>query len=72
MNVNILKGKIVEKGFTQRTLAKKMKMSTNTLNEKLNGKRPFNTDEVRDLCDLLGITNSAEKVDIFLSRPSQN
>lgn len=71
MNTNMLKGKIVENGYSQRTLAKKISMSVNTLNEKLNGKRPFNTDEVILLCEVLGITNSSEKTEIFLSQSSQ-
>lgn len=71
MNANMLKGRIVEKGYSQRALAKRINMSVNTLNEKLNGKRPFNTDEVILLCEVLGITNSSEKTEIFLSQPSQ-
>lgn len=71
MNTNMLKGKIVENGYSQRTLAKKISVSVNTLKEKLNGKRPFNTDEVILLCEVLGITNSSEKTEIFLSQSSQ-
>jgi hypothetical protein len=46
-------------------------MSENTLSSKLNERRPFNTDEVLVICDLLHITDPAEKAQIFLSEPSQ-
>jgi transcriptional regulator with XRE-family HTH domain len=70
MNVNKLKGRMVEAGYTQRTLAIAAKMSENTLSSKLNERRPFNTDEVLVICDLLHITDPAEKAQIFLSEPS--
>lgn len=66
MAINKLKGKIVEAGYSQRTLASALGMSINTLNCKINGKRPFNTVEIRQLCDMLKIENDTEKADIFL------
>lgn len=71
MNVNKLKGRMVEAGYTQRTLAIATKMSENTLSSKLNARRPFNTDEVLVICELLHITDPVEKAQIFLSKPSQ-
>ena len=62
-----LKGKIIEAGYTQRLLAATMNMSTNSLNKKINGQTPFNTDEVCSLCDILGISDNAEKAFIFLT-----
>ena len=66
MRANVLKGKIVEAGYTQQTLAQAMNMSKNTLSRKLNGKTAFNTDEVVRLCALLSIEDCTEKAHIFL------
>ena len=63
---NKLKGKIVEAGYTQRSLAKEIGMSKNTLNSKINGKIPFNTDEIERICICLSIVNPVEKASIFL------
>ena len=71
MQTNLLKGKIAAAGYSQNTLAKAMKeagckMSTNTLSKKVNGRAPFDTDEVICLCDLLAIHDNNEKAYIFL------
>ena len=63
---NKLKGKIVEAGYSQRSLAVELGMSKNTLNSKVNGKIPFNTKEIEQICEKLGITDCAEKAAIFL------
>lgn len=63
---NKLKGKIVEAGYTQRSLAKEVGMSKNTLNSKVNGKIPFNTDEIERICTSLSIVDPVEKASIFL------
>ncbi len=63
---NKLKGKIVEAGYTQRSLAKEIGMSKNTLNSKVNGKIPFNTDEIERICVTLCIVDPMEKASIFL------
>lgn len=67
MSNNKLKGKIMEAGYSQRSLAAELGMSKNTLNAKVNGKVPFNTVEIERLCDKLGIYDGAEKASIFLS-----
>lgn len=72
MNVNKLKGKIAEAGLTQRSISEKLGMSKNTVNSKVNGKIPFNINEVDRFCDLLGIRDNAEKAAIFLTCVSQN
>lgn len=71
MSSNKLKGKIVEAGYSQRSLAKELGMSKNTLNSKVNGKIPFNTVEIQQICDKLGILDLSEKASIFLSSASQ-
>lgn len=67
MSANKLKGKIVEAGFSQRSLASALGMSKNTLNSKVNGKTPFNTIEIERICKILGIYDAAEKASIFLN-----
>lgn len=66
MASNKLKGKIVEAGYSQRSLALELGMSKNTLNAKVNGKVPFNTIEIERICEKLGIRDVAEKAAIFL------
>lgn len=63
---NKLKGRIVEAGYSQRSLAKELGMSKNTLNAKVNGKIPFNTVEIQKICDKLGIYDTNDKANIFL------
>lgn len=62
-----LKGRMVQEGYTQAKLAKEAGMSVNTLNSKVNGRTPFNCDEVDVLCDLLNIHAPHEKAEIFLA-----
>ncbi len=59
-------------GMSQKLLSQRVMMSKNSLNAKINGKRPFSSDEVMDICDALGIEDDAMKAKIFLTRPSQN
>lgn len=67
MAVNKLKGKIAEAGFSQRSLAEALGMSKNTLNAKVNGKVPFNTVEIEQICKVLGIHDVTEMATIFLT-----
>ena len=60
------------KGFSQRALSQEIGMSKNSLNEKINGKRPFNADEAMDICEALGIEDDVVKAQIFLAKSSQN
>ena len=41
----------LEAGFTQRSLANSLGIGRNTLNLKINGKVPFNTKEVEEICE---------------------
>ena len=72
VNVHKLKGRMAEKGYTQRALAKKLGMSVNTMSSRLTLRTPFNTDEIEKMCDELDITSAEEKIDIFLPETSQN
>lgn len=64
--------KIAEAGYTQRLLAKKMNISKNTLNAKINGKGYFDTKQIDEMCDILQITSDNDKILIFLAHSSQN
>lgn len=60
MNGNLLKAKIVEKGYTQQKLAKEVGMSGNSMYRKVAGKREFTLSEVVAICDVLEIHNPVE------------
>lgn len=60
-----LKGRIVEKGMSQVELAKKLNLSVQALNAKLNGRAMFNLTEVGIIIDALSIEDS-EIRQIFL------
>lgn len=66
MQTNILRGKMIAAGYNQGTLAAELNISENTLSSKIRGKRPFNTDEIMRVCELLSIVDDAEKAYIFL------
>lgn len=66
VNTNLLKGRIVAAGYTQRKLAAAVGMSVNSLNAKINGHKIFDSDEVNRICDTLRITSPNEKCEIFL------
>lgn len=61
-----LRGKIVEAGYTQRSLAKAMGIAENTLSNKINGKTSFDAQEITKICKLLGNMTCSERVHIFL------
>ena len=65
-----LKARIMGGGYTQRSLAKAIGISKNTLNSKVNGNVQFNLDEVEKICKVLHIDTSEEKCAIFLQGTS--
>lgn len=67
VNANKFRAKMVENGYTQKSLAAASGMSETTLGAKINGKAFFDTREVDTLCDLMHIDEPAEKCDIFLA-----
>ena len=67
MNMNKLRGKIVEAGMTQDELAKACGISRSTLSRKIRGRQPFDTREVIAICNTLNIHDNNEKVEIFLT-----
>ena len=50
-----LKGKIKERYDTQNNFAKAVGLSSHTISHKLNGKIPFNQDEMQKICNILDI-----------------
>jgi transcriptional regulator with XRE-family HTH domain len=57
MNVNKLKAKIVENDLTQDEVAKRMGISVQSLNAKLNKRTILTLDEVVSLVKILNITD---------------
>ena len=45
-----LLGIMAERGITQKELARKMHRSENTISAKIRGIKPFDTDEVLEIC----------------------
>lgn len=70
LNKYKLLAKMVESGYTQRSLAKRIGISKNTFNSKVNGKGYFDTKQIEDICDVLNITSGMEKSEIFLAHSS--
>lgn len=72
VDLNKLKSRMVLAGYNQQTLTdacrgKGYKISKNTLNAKFNGRSPWTCDDADMLCDVLEISNPAEKGEIFLA-----
>jgi DNA-binding Xre family transcriptional regulator len=66
-----LRSRMVLKGYNQKRLVEELnlrgvKISENTLSSKMNGK-PFDTDLVDGICDILELEDPAEKAEIFLA-----
>ena len=64
-NLNVLKGKLREKGKTYSDCATAIGISTTSFSEKINGRRNFTVEEANDVSVYLEMTDK-EKVDIFL------
>jgi transcriptional regulator with XRE-family HTH domain len=64
MNINKLKGKIVEEGLTQEKLAVKLGISVQALNAKLNNRSSLTIREAQMITEILNIHNPSE---IFFS-----
>lgn len=68
VNVNKLKGKIVEKGMSVEALAEKIEMNKSTLYRKLNNLgETFTVKECDDICVSLELTRP-EAVEIFFAQ----
>ena len=49
INSNKIKGRIVEMGFTQKDVAKRLKLSAPTVSQKINNLRPMELKEAEEL-----------------------
>lgn len=67
MQTNLLRAEIAAQGMSQREVAEKARISRSAFSAKINGQRPFDTDEAVRVCDVLGIIDNAKKVQIFLT-----
>lgn len=72
VDVNRLRSRMVLKGYTQKALvaemnARGLKTSENTFSSKMNGKSQFDCDDADVICDILEVSDPAEKAEIFLT-----
>lgn len=71
VNTRKLLGIMAERGITQKALANELNRAENTVSAKIRGIKPFDTDEVLKICNILNITDNSEKAEIFLALASQ-
>lgn len=57
VNTLKLKAAMVEKGFTQKTIAKELEIAPATFFNKLHNRNEFSAHEIACLCELLSIQN---------------
>ena len=67
VNANLLKSEMVKNGYNQKKLSEALKISENSLSNKITGKAKFNLDEVEEICKVLQIENAETKIAIFLA-----
>jgi hypothetical protein len=67
-NSALLKQKIAEKGLKIGFIVEQLGTSYGWFNKKLNNEKDFNAREMQILCDILGITDLAEKDRIFFAK----
>lgn len=70
MDVRKLRAAMIMSGYDQRRLASEIGITPTSLSRKMLGKSKFNIDQIISICRILGITDGADKADIFLSRVS--
>lgn len=66
MNIDKLKGKLVEKKKTYADCSEALGITITTFSNKMNGKSNFNVEEVNRLANYLDL-RTEEKIDIFLN-----
>ena len=72
VNANKLRSRMVLAGYTQKTLVDELRskgftMTENTLSAKMNGRSQFYVEDAQAICEILGIDNPDDRVDIFLA-----
>lgn len=66
MDLKKLHGKIGESGIKKKEIAKRLGITPQALNNKLDGDSKFSVDEARKLCQILQIGLYKEQCEIFL------
>ena len=66
MNLNKIKGKLKENNLTYADISLTLGISRTAFNDKINGKRKFQVDEIKEMSKKLNLTDE-EKINIFLS-----
>ena len=66
MNIKKLRAKMVENGYTLKTLSKAMGLSISTIQRKVSGTCEFSRDEIEKLSKVLKL-NSEQIIDIFFT-----
>lgn len=69
-NTKKLKACLLEKGFTQSEIADKLRISYQSFNYKLNNVTEFKASEIKQLCEILNISN--KDAYFFCDNDSQN
>lgn len=72
MAYNKLKGIMKEKNYSQSKLAEILKISTQSLNAKLNGRSQFTVQEAFEIISILKIESSNDIVEIFFKNNIPN
>ncbi|HAT4203390.1 helix-turn-helix domain-containing protein [Clostridium perfringens] len=72
MAYNKLKGLMKEKNYSQSKLAEILKISTQSLNAKLNGRSQFTVQEAFEIISILKIESSNDIVEIFFKNNIPN
>lgn len=70
VDVNKLRGKIVEKGFSQQELAQSIGIDRSTFYRKMKNNGDFSIGEVAEIAKVMQLSNE-EAIEIFLSKKSQ-
>ena len=65
MNLNKIKGKLKENNLTYADISLTLGISRTAFNDKINGKRKFYVDEIKEMSKKLNLTDE-EKINIFL------
>ena len=72
VDVNMLRSRMVLMGYTQKSLvaemnARGLKTSENTFSSKMNGRSQFDCEDADIICEILEVTEPADKAVIFLA-----
>lgn len=65
LNADLLRAWMVEKRYSQRSLARAIGMSENTLSSRMCLHTSLNTDEIDNICSVLDIVDPNDKINIF-------